>query len=342
MLTSGHPLCEVLTGFMLQVLVVGEVPALAAKASGEGWAMTQIRYEPVEFRSQEITLRGRLYLPRRLPAPVVVMAHGFSATIPMVLDRYAEAFHDSGLAVLAFDQPGLGLSDGHPRGEINPWVSARAYRSAVDHAVGRDEIDPDRIALWGDSLSARVALVATATDDRVRALVCQVPAMGTVVPVDSEASTPFDEISAVLREGDVRRSPDTWKRLPVVSPDQESVPSALLPLTAFRWFIEYGARYGSRWSNRVVLTAATGPPDFDPFACAQHVGVPSQFVMSPDDEMPGADSDVARALIARLSGPTDVVEVEGGHFGIVEHPSAAFVHASAAESAFLTRVLSVG
>ncbi len=95
--------------------------------------MAQTRYGPVEFPSEGISLRGRLYLPRRLPAPVVVMAHGFSATIPMVLDRYAEAFQESGLAVLAFDQPGLGSSHGHPRGEINPLgVSPRLpqrYRS---------------------------------------------------------------------------------------------------------------------------------------------------------------------------------------------------------------------
>lgn len=280
-------------------------------------------------------------MPKRLPSPVVVMAHGFSATIPMVLDRYAEAFQNSGLAVLAFDQPGLGLSDGHPRGEINPWVSARAYRSAVDHAVGLSEIDPDRVGLWGDSLSSRVALVVTAIDERIRGLVCQVPSMGNVVPVEADTAAQFDVIAAALSDGDVRRPPETWKRLPVVSPDQESAPSALLPLTAFRWFIEYGARYGSGWNNRVVLTAADGLPAFDPFACAHHVAVPIQFVMSPEDEMPGANSEVARALIALLLGPTEVVEVEGGHFGIIEHPSAAFEHASAAESAFLTRILSV-
>lgn len=317
------------------------VTVSAVENDGAGRAKAQARHRPVEFLSEGITLRGRLYLPRNLPAPVVVMAHGFSATIPMVLDRYAETFQDAGLAALAFDQPGLGSSDGHPRGEINPWVSARAYRSAVDHAVGLSEIDPDRIALWGDSMSSRVALVVAALDERVAGLVCQVPAMGIDVPTDPGASVRFDEIAAVLCDGDdVRRPSDTWTSMPVVSPDQESTPSALLPLSAFRWFIEYGARYGSGWRNRVVFTAADDLPAFDPFACAHRVRVPSQFVMSPDDEMPGARSEVARALFGVLPGSTELVEVDGGHFGIIEHPSAAFDHASAAESAFLARVLS--
>ena len=210
----------------------------------------------------------------------------------------------------------------------------------MDHAVGLSEIDPHRVALWGDSLSSRVAFIVTAIDERVRALVCQVPSMGNAVPRETGTSARFDEIAAVMRDGEVRRPPETWKRMTVVSPDQEAAPSALTPLTAFRWFIDHGARYGTDWSNHVVFTAAAGLPDFDPFACAHPVAVPSQFVMSPRDEMPAARSDVVRALISLVPGPTEVVEVEGGHFGIIDYPSAAFDHASAAESAFLTRTLS--
>jgi pimeloyl-ACP methyl ester carboxylesterase len=131
-------------------------------------------------------------------------------------------------------------------------------------------------------------------------------------------------------------------RSPVVSADQVDTPSALEPLTAFRWFIEYGGRYGSGWSNRVVLTAAEQLPAFDPAACAPHVVVPTLFLMSPEDEMPGANSQVARAVFDRLGGPKELVEVDGGHFGIVEHPSAEFDHASRSEAEFLARVLAAG
>jgi hypothetical protein len=61
-------------------------------------------YRLVEFTSDGASLRGRFYLPDRQPAGVVAMAHGFSATIPMVMDRYAECFRKHGLAVFAFDR----------------------------------------------------------------------------------------------------------------------------------------------------------------------------------------------------------------------------------------------
>ncbi len=299
--------------------------------------MVADRYTSITFTSHGTTLRGRMYLPDRCPAPLVVMAHGFSATIPMVLDRYAETFQDAGVAALAFDQPGHGSSDGEPRGEINPWVSARAYVSALTWASSHEDVDPDRIALWGDSMSCRVALVVTAVDDRVRALVCQVPAMGRELRPQQPGS--YEAIAALVREGEVRGDRSRWVRLPVVSPDQVGTPSALEPLTAFRWFIEYGARYGTGWKNRVVLTTTDHMLAFDPAACAPRVRVPTLFVMSPDDEMPGANSQVARAVFGRLAGPAELVEVDGGHFGIVEYPSTDFDVASSTEAEFLTRVL---
>ncbi|MCJ7712289.1 MAG: alpha/beta fold hydrolase, partial [Chloroflexi bacterium] len=271
-------------------------------------------YQSIEFRSDGATLRGRLYLPSSRPCGVVVMAHGFSATIPMTMDKYAELFCERGLAALAFDHRGHGVSDGDPRGEINYWVQARGYTDAIDFVRAHPDLGQSPIALWGDSLSSRVALGIAALDDRVSALVCQVPALGDELGQDDPGGGRLDAIGRYLATGEVRRPPDTWTSAAVVSPDQVTSPSALEPLTAFRWFIEYGGRYGSGWTNRVVFTAPKDAPGFDPFACAPGVRVPALFVMSPDDEMQGAVSEVTRAVFERLAGPKELVEVDGGHF----------------------------
>jgi pimeloyl-ACP methyl ester carboxylesterase len=267
------------------------------------------------------------------------MAHGFSATIPMVMDRYAEPFRERGLAVLAYDHRGHGSSEGEPRGEINVWIQALGYIDAVSFARATAEIGTSPIALWGDSLSAMAALGVTALDDRVGALICQVPALGDQLGPEDPEGTPLDAMRRFLGAGAVRRPPGAWVSSAVVSPDQSTSPSALKPLTAFRWFIEYGGRYGTGWTNRVVFTTRGDGPDFDPFACAPRVRVPTLFVMSPDDEMPGAVSEVTRAVFDRITGPKEIVEVDGGHFGIIEYPSAAFERASEAQAAWLTRTL---
>ena len=98
-------------------------------------------------------LRGFLVSPAggsgRLP--LVVMAHGTSATIQMMEIEYARAFARAGVAALIYDHRNFGRSDGEPRHEINPWVQCRGYRDALDFAVGLPQVDPDRLALWDDS-----------------------------------------------------------------------------------------------------------------------------------------------------------------------------------------------
>src|SRR5688572_12267028 len=105
------------------------------------------------------------------------MTHGFSSTRPMTTDKYAEVFGAGGAAVLLYDHRGFGGSGGEPRRQINPWIQARGYLDALAFARTLPDMDPVRIAVWGDSLSAGVALVVAAIDPRIAALVVQVPAL---------------------------------------------------------------------------------------------------------------------------------------------------------------------
>ena len=104
----------------------------------------------VAFPSEGTIIRGRLFSHpgSSRPSPVVIMAHGFSATINgMVADRYAEVFFGSGLSVLLYDHRNFGISDGEPRQQINKWVQARGYRDAINFVTTLPEIDSNRIAI---------------------------------------------------------------------------------------------------------------------------------------------------------------------------------------------------
>jgi fermentation-respiration switch protein FrsA (DUF1100 family) len=139
--------------------------------------------QDVTFNSERADLRGWVYVPDSGPPwPLVVMAHGFSATRHMTADKYAEVFHAAGLAVLLYDHRGFGDSGGEPRLQINPWIQARGYRDALSYGRSLEGVDPGRVAIWGDSFSAGVALAVAAMDDRVAALVAQVPAIGRELP----------------------------------------------------------------------------------------------------------------------------------------------------------------
>ncbi|HEY6237611.1 MAG TPA: alpha/beta fold hydrolase [Thermoplasmata archaeon] len=287
-------------------------------------------------------MRGRLYLPTtsERPPPVVVMAHGTSGTVPMVLDRYAEVFQAAGLAALAYDHRNFGGSDGEPRHEINPWVQTRGMRDAVTFAQQLKDVDPDRVGLWGDSGAGGEAIVATAFDDRVRVLVVQCPVCGSRPPAPDPDGERARRIGETLRRGDVTGTPEaTIGPMPVVSSDQVRHPSLLKPISAFRWFIEFGGRHGSGWANDVTRVLPPTPGPFDPVTCAPLVRVPTLMMVAPEDEMVHANPDVARAAFERLAGPKQWHDIAGGHFGLLWHPSGLFDQASRVQAEFFANHL---
>ncbi|WP_436933546.1 alpha/beta hydrolase [Halovenus marina] len=295
----------------------------------------------VRFDSEGAELSGWYYTPDSPPPwPLVVMAHGFSATKQMVADRYAEAFQSAGFAVLLYDHRGFGASGGEPRQQINPWMQARGYLDAISFATTIEDVDPGRIALWGDSLSGGVGLVVTAADDRVAALVVQVPSIGTAFPPDDPNGEIAEGMAETIRTGSIEPSADEIRGpMPVVSDDQQTHPSALKPVTAFRWFTGYGTRNESGWKNEITRARPTTPVEWHPGACTDKIQCPTLFVVSPEDEMPGSRPIVQYDAYTRLDGPREWVEIPGGHFGLVYHPSEIFERAGTAQSRFLSETL---
>ena len=291
----------------------------------------------MEFSSEGAVLRGFLYeaLTGEPPFPLVVMAHGTSATIPMVADRYAEVFARAGVSALLYDHRNLGISGGEPRQEINPWVQSRGYRDAITFASTLARHDPGRVAVWGDSYSAGQVFVVAACDPRVKAVVAQCPVFGAVNPEpDPDA---FKAIRATFDSGDVSgTAEDRLGPIPVVSPDQAGTPSLLAPIQAFRWFVEYGGRFGSGWLNTTTRVIPSNTPGFSPFLCAPHVTVPSLMLVAPGDEMVHANPRVSREAFESIPGEKVWHDLDGGHFGLLYYPSTLFEEASKLQADFLT------
>lgn len=78
---------------------------------------------------------------------------------------------------LFYDHRGFGDSGGEPRLQLNSWIQDRGYRDALSYGRSLEGVDASRVAIWGDSFSGGVALAVAAVDERVTALVVQVPAI---------------------------------------------------------------------------------------------------------------------------------------------------------------------
>lgn len=293
---------------------------------------------PVAFESQGATLRGYLVtLPESgMRRPAVVMAHGTSATLRMVALDYARAFARAGLAALVYDHRNFGSSGGEPRQEINPWVQCRGYVDAMSFAGTQPPVDPDRIALWGDSFSAGEVVVVSACDARAKAIVAQCPTFGSGLPPTAPSMDMLAAVRATLSGGDVRGTSETTTGpLPVVSHDQAGTPSLLTPIQAFRWFIDHGGRPGSGWVNRVTRVIPPTPAPYSPYLCAPFVQAQTLLMVAPDDEMAHANYAVARQAFALMPQASRWYDIADGHFGLLYCPGDRFDEAVSVQSAFL-------
>ncbi|MCX5045389.1 lysophospholipase [Aldersonia sp. NBC_00410] len=107
--------------------------------------------------------------------PVVVMAHGFGGTKDSGLEPFAERLAAAGLDVLAFDYRGFGTSDGAPRQSISITRQLHDFVAAIAAARLLPGADPNRIVLWGSSLSGGHVLRVAAEDDGIAAVLAMTP-----------------------------------------------------------------------------------------------------------------------------------------------------------------------
>jgi fermentation-respiration switch protein FrsA (DUF1100 family) len=287
-------------------------------------------------------LKGWLYVPEvSLPAPAVVMAHGFSAVKEMALDRFAEVFCDAGMTVLVYDHRNLGASEGSPRQEINIWAQSRDYGHAVDWMAERPEVDADRIAVWGSSFSGGEVIVVGACYPRVKAVVANVPFSG--LPGIDYATIPdtFEEIRNNLLDesgsGLADAEGEIMGPFAVVEADGNELPVFLDQPASREWFLEYGKLPESGWENHVTIRNSFGTePAFDPGICIRHLSPkPLLMLVASQDNM--ADTAVSVAAFDRAGEPKRLEMLEGNHF--VAYQGQGFVQASTVMREFLLEYL---
>jgi hypothetical protein len=275
------------------------------------------RRTDIEFKTEDgVTLRGWLYRPDRTsdPAPVVVMAHGFSAVKEMYLDRYAEVFADGGVAALVFDNRNFGASDGEPRQHIDPWQQVRDYRDAITFAGTLTPADANRIGVWGSSYSGGHVLVLGAIDRRIRCVVSQVPLISghrnarRLIRADFFApiQAQFDADRRARYGGQPRGM------IPVVSPDP-AAPCALATPDSWQWFTETGKTRAPSWRNEVTVQSVEMFTEYEPGAYIEWISpTPLMMVVAAGDHLTVADE--ALAAYNHALEPKRLVLLPGGHF----------------------------
>ena len=156
----------------------------------------------VDIYSEGTRMSGQFYSDKKFAGkklPTIIMAHGWGG-IAAYLDREAVAFSEAGYLVLTFDYRGWGPSDSRVvltqkrepaaiqgnrftaevqevREVVGPFDQITDWQNAVAFAVGDSQCDPDRLGLWGSSLSGGLVVSVAERDARIKAVHSQVPTL---------------------------------------------------------------------------------------------------------------------------------------------------------------------
>jgi len=181
-----------------------------------------------------ITLHGWFVRSRVSPAKFTVAVFNGNAGNRAYRASLARAFREHGLAVLLFDYRGFGGNAGNPT-ESGLAADARAVRA---YLATRADVDPARLAYFGESLGAAVA-VGLATESPPAALVLRSPF--TSLTAVGRVHYPLLPVQWLLR--------DRWASLDRIA----AVTSPLLVIAGDRDSIVPSEQ------SRRLYDAATGP-----------------------------------------------------------------------------------
>jgi hypothetical protein len=128
----------------------------------------------VSFYSEGVKLDGDLFLPEGLSAGErragVVLCHGYTGVKDLYLPDNARVLNEAGYVVLAFDYKGWGESEGS-RTRLAPYSRAIDVQAALSYLALQDEVDEDRMGIYGTSYGGATVVWVGAVDERVKCVV---------------------------------------------------------------------------------------------------------------------------------------------------------------------------
>lgn len=270
----------------------------------------------IEFDSDGTTLRGWLYIPESgvAPHPAVVVTHGLGAVKEQYTDTIAENLANAGIAVILYDHPCFGASDGLPRQEADPVAQIQGYRNAITFLQSRSDIDSDRIGVFGSSFAGGHVLVVGAVDRRVKCVYAQVPVIsgGTSLSrfINSEAMRGirrmFDQDRLARFQG---AEPGV---IPLITEDPTAM-AAMADRETYAWYQSIEPERLATWRNEITVRSIELLSGYEP---GDYIGrispTPLLMVVAQQDIL--THSDLAFAAYERALHPKRLAILPGGHF----------------------------
>jgi len=305
------------------------VTALFAHPGLAGAAVPAYRTETVKIpvadgpgRTEQITIDATVYVPSRArpanPAPAVIGAHGFGGN-KSELKSWAVSLAGQGYEVLLYSARGFGATGG-TIGLAAPDYDVFDVAQLIDWLAARPEVRKDgpgdpRVGMFGVSYGAGAALMVSALDHRIDAVV---PIVG------------WNSLETAFNPGGVFKQ--SWASVFFGASAGAENPCGRFAADICKAFTETATSGQLSPAARALLLRSS------PATFAQNLKAPALLIQGQTDTLFPINEAEATARALRANGaPVKMVWIKGGHSapGVVAESA----HTRALVSAWLARWL---
>ncbi|KAK7522024.1 Alpha/Beta hydrolase protein [Phyllosticta citricarpa] len=286
----------------------------------------------VEFKTIDGLLLRGFFFPTANRGPGIVITPGFNCVKEMFVLDVAEHFQRNGINALVYDPRSLGESEGLPRNDIDPVKQVSDYSDALSFLMAQPSVDARRVAFWGMSFSATIALCAASMDKRARLCIA-------ICPLLNFEYTPEKFPKVLLQSMRDRQSQALGNSplfLPVLMPDGKNPAGLGFQTSAdeLDYMINAKARGAPNYENQTTLQSYYKLVVWQPHGIMRHMTptptmmiIPEKDVISPPEEQLALFDtfpEPKKSLIAPGKGHLNVLS--GEEFPLLMNQQVKFLH----------------
>ncbi len=262
------------------------------------------------FTSSGVQCAATLHLPAQSesrPLPAILMVHGWGGIQDALTPPFYAQFTKAGFAVMTFDYPGWGDSEGLPRNNINPWERVRNAESALAHLKSLPQIDAQKVVLWGTSFGGGHVVDLAAEHPELLGAILNVPML------DGLAAVTAVPLLRMLRFG-------IYAFADVISPGRPIYISTIAPPGQFGTMDRDGAydtlisamqQSGLGYDNRVTARSVLTMGLYRPFRRLGDIRIPTLIVGARRDTV----APFVESRIRKVGNPLlEIRAIDANHF----------------------------
>lgn len=224
----------------------------------------------------------------------------------MLIEAYAIPLAEAGIACLSLDYRHFGASSGEPRQHLIPQKQVADMRAGLDFLEARDDVDKNRLGVWGTSMSGGHAVTVAANDSRIKAAVALIPFLVT--------GKPSGDVGAIwrafLKDCAMRLFGKPHSTIPIFA-ERPGDFAVMASDGGWDWMQEI-IREAPNYQNRVTLLSLFKVGQYQPAKFARKMTVPTLLIAAKSDTITPAGP--IKDFYEKMSCEKDYIEYPESHF----------------------------